>query len=674
MQQPATTRTERNRLLRQRIIRLIAASYGVDALLLAGFAFYGLCPLWVVGAYLAAGWLTCAGFYFGGEHLGPMVRRESQLAIPQASVALLIQLALFVCVPQLTFMSMMIIFIIFGFASLVFSGRSALVGWLLVSIVMAFTLIRGHGVEFMPLAARPARVLVWAFYAATLGRVILLGNFGRSFRIVLGRRNAELKQTLLTLSERDAKLAINRQNLERANNELQHRATHDALTGLPNRALIADRLSQALARAARDGRTVAVLVLDLDRFKLVNDSLGHQAGDELLCEVARRLSTALRAVDSIGRTGGDEFLVVLPDLADKAGVRTAAERLLRCLRESCRIKGEEFHARPSVGISMYPLDGVTPDALVAHADEAMYVAKRRGGDSYEFFERGMSGFARQRLKLENELRDALDRGEFELHYQPKIDVASGAITSFEALLRWRHPVRGLVPPAEFIPVAEESGFILAIGQWVLREACRQMQVWRAKQVTSVRVAVNVSPVQFCQPGLLSMIRGLLEEYQLPPDSLEVELTESAVMSSIDTSIRVLEELSTMGVVVAIDDFGTGYSGMSYLRRLPVDKLKIDHSFISELGRNPDDDAIVQALISLAHSLRLKVVAEGVETPAQLDHLRLLRCDQYQGFLTSPALPPAEVEALLRSRAASNLDPQSDPRLRTQPKLAALRRR
>jgi diguanylate cyclase (GGDEF)-like protein len=674
MQQPAPTSVERHRFLRRKIIRLIAASYGVDAVLLVGFAVVGSCSLWVSAVYLAAGWTTCAGFYIAGDYLLPLRRHDPQLAVPQTAVALLIQAAMIVYVPQLTFMWMMIIFIIFGFASLGFSGRSALAGWALVSTVTALALIAGHGLDSLPVDTMFGRAVVWCVYVATLGRVILLGSYGRGVRIALDRRNTDLKQALRTLSERDAELAVNRQNLERANSELQHRATHDALTGLPNRALIADRLDQALARAARDGRQAAVLVLDLDRFKLVNDSLGHQAGDELLCDAARKLRDTLRAVDSIARTGGDEFLIILADLADAGGARVAAEKLLGCLRDSCAIRGHALHARSSIGISMFPADGDTAETLVAHADEAMYVAKGRGGDGFAFFERGMSGFAQHRLKLENELRDALTREEFELHYQPKVEVRSGAITSLEALLRWRHPIHGLVPPAEFIPAAEESGLIVPIGQWVLREACRQMQLWRAGCVTALRVAVNVSPVQFCQPGLLPMIRGLLDEYRLPADSLELELTESTVMSGIESSVRILQELSRMGVVVAIDDFGTGYSSMSYLRRLPVDKLKIDRSFISELGRNLDDDAIVRALISLAHSLRLKVVAEGVETAAQLDCLRLLNCDQYQGFLTSPALPPAEIEALLRSRAAANLDRESDPSARTHSKLAAFRQR
>jgi EAL domain-containing protein (putative c-di-GMP-specific phosphodiesterase class I) len=297
---------------------------------------------------------------------------------------------------------------------------------------------------------------------------------------------------------------------------------------------------------------------------------------------------------------------------------------------------------------MYPADGTTGDDLVARADEAMYFAKQSGRNSYQFFNRTMSVFSQDRLDLENDLRRALPMNQFEVHYQPKSDVASGRINSVEALLRWRHPRRGLVSPAEFIPLAEENGLILSIGEWVLREACRQAQGWQRMGLPFLRVAVNVSPVQFRQSNFLRAVRTALLDFDLEPQYLEIELTETTVMDNAEGSVQILEELSRMGVVVSIDDFGTGYSSMSYLRRFPIDKLKIDRSFISDLTTNSADSSIVQAIISLAHSLGLKVVAEGVETGEQLERLRELGCDQYQGFLRSAAVPPAEIEESIRS--------------------------
>ncbi len=460
--------------------------------------------------------------------------------------------------------------------------------------------------------------------------------------------------------------------LEAANAELQHQATHDALTGLPNRVLFMDRLGREIAHAERDGHRFAVLLLDLDRFKLINDSLGHAAGDQLLADAARRLCGAVREVDTVARTGGDEFLLLIADTRDQADLAAVATKINAALGESFRVNAAEVHTSASIGISVYPADGSDADALVAHADEAMYFAKQSGRNTYKFFNLTMSVFSQDRLDLENDLRRALSMKQFVVHYQPKSDVVSGRVSSVEALLRWRHPVRGLVSPSVFIPLAEESGLILSIGEWVLREACRQARDWQRMGLPFLRIAVNVSPVQFRQSNFLQAVRTALLDFDLEPQYLEIELTESTVMDNAEGSVEILEQLSRMGVVVSIDDFGTGYSSMSYLRRFPIDKLKIDRSFISDLTTNSADASIVKAIISLAHSLRLKVVAEGVETEEQLQRLRELGCDQYQGFFRSAAVPAHEIEESFRSSIKPADQPEDLEFTATHSRLAAFK--
>jgi diguanylate cyclase len=440
--------------------------------------------------------------------------------------------------------------------------------------------------------------------------------------------------------------------LERANEALQHQATHDALTSLPNRALFLDRLGREIARDERGGLPFAVLVVDLDRFKVINDTLGHGAGDQLLVEVARRLSMAVRAADTVARTGGDEFLLLLSGIHETADAGLVAAKIVSELDRPFSIGGTEVHTSASIGISVYPGDGADADSLVAHADEAMYFAKQRGRNGFQFFSPGMNVFSRERLTFESDLRRALPQKQFELHYQPKMDVATERVNSVEALLRWRHPNRGIIGPLEFIPIAQEAGLMSAISEWVLNEACRQAREWQVAGLPFVRIAVNISPIQFRQPRFLEILRTALSEHQLEPRFLEIELTETAIMDQAESSVTILEELSRMGVAVSIDDFGTGYSSMNYLRRFPIDKLKIDQSFIKDLATDSDTTSIVTAIISLAHSLRLKVVAEGVETKEQLDKLRVLGCDQYQGFYRSAAVVPGEIEKFLSPRSSA----------------------
>jgi diguanylate cyclase (GGDEF)-like protein len=445
------------------------------------------------------------------------------------------------------------------------------------------------------------------------------------------------------------------ESLKKANAELQHMALHDGLTGLPNRLLLEDRIDQAVTQAQRARSLCAVLFVDLDQFKSVNDSLGHFVGDEFLKLIAARLAGAVRSEDTVSRLGGDEFVVLLRNVTESDDAGRIAAKIVEAVSKPARILTHDVEITTSIGICVFPFHGRDSRELIVNADAAMYQAKNLGRNNFQFFTEETSSAYRERLRLHGGLRHAVERGEFELHYHPKVEVKTGEIVGMEALVRWRHPEKGLIPPAEFIPAAEETGLILPIGTWVLREACRQNKAWHDRGLTQLRVAVNISALQF-QRNLLDTVGKALQASGLEPRYLELEITESVVMQNAAEAVLTLEQLSRMGVHISIDDFGTGYSSLSYLKRFPLQTLKIDRSFIREITQDPDDAAIVSAIIALAHNLRLKVVAEGVETEQQLAFLRLLGGDEYQGFYRTKPLPAGEFERLLTARVGGGPEP------------------
>ena len=451
----------------------------------------------------------------------------------------------------------------------------------------------------------------------------------------------DLRRTLLRLQQEIVRVKDSEASFT-------HLARHDALTDLPNRLLVRDRMEQAIGHARRDGRQVALLFLDLDNFKTVNDSLGHAAGDELLQEVARRLRETLRDIDTVSRQGGDEFLMVLSEVDDLAAVSTLADQIQQRLAQPFALKGMQIVTSISIGISLYPGDGEDFDTLLKHADLAMYQAKSAGRNAYRFFDPRMNADNRERLGLELDLRQALSRDEFVLHYQPIVDLHSGRLLAVEALLRWQHPERGMLWPDRFIAVAEQSGLIVEIGAWVVGEACRQAMLWQAAGLPRFAVALNLSAVQFHRGDLVTVLESALTRFGISPCGLDLELTESILLQD----SAQLARLKALGVKLSIDDFGTGYSSLAYLQRLQVDKLKIDQSFVHSLTDNPQNQAIVTAIVQMARSLGLHTTAEGIEDEATRRLLAELGCGQGQGFLFARPMAAAELTAFAQREALS----------------------
>jgi len=448
-----------------------------------------------------------------------------------------------------------------------------------------------------------------------------------------------------------------------AEDQLRFIATHDSLTDLPNRSLFNERLRHALHQSTRYSRGIAVMFIDMDRFKVVNDSLGHGAGDRLLQDSAKRLAECLRESDTVARLGGDEFVVMIENFTAPKDAIAVAQKVLASLSRPFFVDGQEFLMSASIGISTFPDDGKDAETLLKNADIAMYRAKDQGRNNYQFYSAQMNKHTFERLAMESSLRRAVERNEFLLHYQPKLDLRTGAISGVEALVRWQHPDWGMVSPAQFIPLAEETGLIVQIGEWVLKAACEQNKRWRDQGIPPLRVAVNLSARQFAQKTLLSDIAKTIAQSGLTPESLELEITESLVMTNPEHATETLHKLKAMGITLSIDDFGTGYSSLAYLKRFPIDCVKIDRSFIKDIPTEADDMAITKGVIALGHSLRLKVVAEGVETVEQQDFLRSNDCDEMQGYLFSKPLPAGEVTALLKGHSPKQNLTVVDPRKR-----------
>lgn len=432
---------------------------------------------------------------------------------------------------------------------------------------------------------------------------------------------------------------------------VHHVAQHDVLTGLPNRSLLQDRLGQAVAYANRSGYPVWVMLIDLDRFKFVNDSMGHKAGDVLLMTIAARLRSSLRDTDTVARLSGDEFVVILSEHAEEPLHADIVQRVMDSVARPVMLGTKEFFVTCSIGVAAYPSDGTPADSLIEHADIAMYRAKKLGRNNFQFYTPAMNEESLERVRIESALRNALERNEFVLHYQPQVDLKTGQIVGMEALIRWKHPELGMVPPSRFVGVAEDTGLIVPIGAWVMRTACAQNKAWQEAGLGRLRVAVNLSARQFSATDLVPGIEQVLADTGLDPACLELELTESLFMSDVTPAVELLHRMKALGVKLSIDDFGTGYSSFSYLSRFPIDVLKIDRSFVNDITHDANDAAIVASIIALAHNLRLAVIAEGVETAEQLDYLRHQGCDEMQGYYFSRPLPVQEFEQLLRQRRA-----------------------
>ena len=459
---------------------------------------------------------------------------------------------------------------------------------------------------------------------------------------------SELRKTERELSEKSLRMESILKHHKEAEQNLAQATSYDMLTGLPNRALFLDRLGHAISRATHSGQMMAVMLIDIDNFKAINDTLGHSLGDILLQEIAERLRHLVPEDDTLARLGGDEFAIILEEMSEIEEAARVSQKVIDIFVRPFMPASQEVYVTPSMGVTIYPLDGRDSDNLLRNADAAMYRAKEYGRNNFRFYTTDMNALAVERFAMEGALRRAMERDEFVLYYQPQLDIKSGLVVGVEALLRWQHPERGMVPPSDFIPLLEENRLIIPVGEWVLRTACAQSRAWRDEGLPSLRMAVNLSAHQFHQENLVEMIDGILRETGINPRLLELELTEGLLMENTSETSAVLEQLKIQGLQIAIDDFGTGYSSLSYLKRFPIDRLKIDRSFVRDISTDPNDAAIAVAVINLARSLGLSVIAEGVETREQLAFLDVQKCDEYQGFYFSRPIPAEEIAQLLKS--------------------------
>lgn len=479
-----------------------------------------------------------------------------------------------------------------------------------------------------------------------------ISNLGQTDNLLILKKpfdNIAVRQLACALTKKwqliqDARQTSSRHSkLER---ELQHQATHDALTRLPNRVLLLERLRQTIKNSDQENIHFALLFIDLDRFKLINDSLSHAVGDELLQAVAGRLLSIIRPEDTLARLGGDEFVIVIANLAKEEQIVAKADRVLKIFQEPFRVAGRDLMITASIGISFYPKDGKSADVLLRNADAVMYQAKIHGANNFQFYSTEMHEQSEEKLNQEAQLQEAITKGEFFLYYQPQFDLLKQNVTAVEALLRWNHPQKGVVLPLDFIPLAEETGLVVAIGEWALRTACAQNKAWQDAGLPPVRIAVNITAQQFKQPNLSKMVNDILKETQLKPEYLELELTESVILNDAEV-IEVIHELKSLGITITVDDFGTGYASLNFLKKVPLDRLKIDGSFIQHIKSTGDDEVIIRAIIAMAKNLGLTVLAEGVETQNQLNFLKNNDCSEAQGFYFSKPLPKEELESLLK---------------------------
>ena len=500
------------------------------------------------------------------------------------------------------------------------------------------------------IAGYSGRIFLMRPVKTLIGAAHRLGRGDLRVRTGLARMGGEIGELARTFDEMAESLQAREARAQQAESAVEHLAYHDALTGLPNRLLLLDRLKQAAIEAGRHGRHVAMICLDMDRFKDVNDSLGHGTGDKLLKTVAERLTQCVRPGDTLARLGDDQFGIVLTDIAKPDDIGFVQQKLKQCFTQAFRTDGHDLIVTVSAGISIFPIDGEDPDRLMRNAEAAMYQAAEQGGNNYRFYSSEMSVKTAERLRIETGLHQALEgeKGEFLLHYQPQVSLKTGVATGVEALLRWRHPDLGLVSPATFIPIAEETGQIVPIGEWALRAACVQAKAWHG-QGLSLRVSVNLSARQFLDASLVETVKRILAETGVDPRLLGLELTESALIQHDETVSNALHDLKTTGLSIAIDDFGTGYSSLGYLKRLPIDYLKIDQSFVRDIATDKDDATIVVTVIAMAHGLGMKVIAEGVETDEQLQFLREHGCDEVQGFLLARPGSAGEISGFLKEK-------------------------
>ena len=476
-------------------------------------------------------------------------------------------------------------------------------------------------------------------WEAAAWQIYAVGAAGLLCTVLVGLLGVKLYETL-SKRLREEKAAAE---------QIEYLAFHDKLTGLCNRGMFSIMLARGLQEAKRYERQLAVLFLDLDRFKNINDTLGHQAGDLLLQEMATRLKAVLRESDCIARLGGDEFVIMVPSFAGVYQLAAVTQKVLAAVSRTFKLGNHEFHVTASIGISVYPGDGDDERALMKNADIAMYRSKEDGKNTFTFYSADLNTHSIERLAFESSLRRALDAGQFEVHYQPKVDCHTSQMNGVEALLRWKHPDLGTVPPTKFIPVAEENGLIVPIGRWVLLTACQQQVVWRDLGLSPLRMSVNISPRQFYDDHLLSDVRAIVLRTGIAPSFLELEITESLLMRDVEKASKVLMEFRSLGIRLSLDDFGTGYSSLSNLKRFPIDTIKVDRSFVRELSSNAEDRAITEAIIAMGKSLKMDIVAEGVETQGQIEFLRNHGCDEFQGFYFSKAVPPAAITDLLRAQ-------------------------